>query len=285
MSRKSRDRRNGYSLLHIDVPVVALGERLSLQGWSKDQVAEAIMPNIPTNNACWHCAHTFDWVPVRIPLKRDDRSQIAGNIKDLFYSRGTFCTYNCAKTHALTKQGCKAVSVTYLALLANKNRLLHLGETSKATNAVFIKPVPNKYTLKLFGGSLSIDEYRRGCIRFDGSTCGQADQLFGYLDPKKRRDWIQPPSFIDKSIVTIVRCENINGELKRSNDGTSVFPKMGHQPQRSASSTQNTSSDMSIRQRMAESRKRRETPGQGKGGAKTLDQSMGVVINKKRKSC
>lgn len=295
MSKKraaARSRKNGYERLYVDIPVVPLGERLSLHGWTREQVADAIIPNTATDAVCWNCCHAFNWPSVRIPLKRDDRTAVAGNIKDLFYSRGQFCTFECAKDYVLLHPSEKNMSIMYLALIANRARHLPPGDDSHAGNAYYIRGLPNKYQLEMFGGQKRIDQYREGCMRLDGSICGYEDDLIELMLPRKfRREHIEPPAFIDKSIVTIVRCETVAGQVTRCNNGKSVFPNTniaysGQNGRRSAavnSGGVSTGPDLSIREKMIQSRKRREAPVASANGAQTLDSSMGVIINKKRK--
>lgn len=291
MSTAAKTRHNGESVLYVDIPVIPLGQRLSLHGWSKEQVSEAILPNVPTNAACWYCSHRFDWAPVRLPIKRDDRPSIAGNIRDLFYSDGQFCTFSCAKAHVLfSTQGPQNKSCSmYLALLANKARHLEEGETSNANNAIMIKAVPSKYKLIHFGGNMTIEEFRQGCMRLDGSICGDGPRMFDFRKPRSRREEIEPPCFIDKSIVTIVRCIPDGTSFRNFTDnGISLFNTSRGTTNKQAASAPIMSADggsnQTIREKMAISRKRREQgPAAQKSGANTLECSMGVIVKKNKK--
>lgn len=269
-----------------EVEAVPLGQRLSLQNWNAAQVREAIIPNVPTNAACWNCAHKFSWPPCRLPVKRDDRTEKGGHKGNLFYSYGVFCTWDCCKAYVLTTAGTQHKYIVDIALLANRHRKLHEGHKSSASNGITLRTLPKRSALRLFGGHMTIEEYRQGCIQLDGTVCGE-DQIMTLLRPKQRRECYEAPAFIDKSIVTIVRCEVNNGQFSTCHSGMPTFNSGTNRNIRSCSSTNNTSTgnpaaagnDMSIRQKMAESRRRKSSATAFSSGM-TLDRVMGVVIKK-----
>lgn len=201
-------------LAHAQIKVVPLGKRLCLDGWTAEQVKEASISEGKKRAVCWHDCHEFTWQPCRIPTRKDPRFNV-------YYSYGTFCSWSCAKAFCL--QGRRCTGVSNISLAANKLRRLHHGQRSTATNGIIIKNLPPRHKLQMFGGTMHIDEYREGTVRFDGTLTGE--ELWG--PPVPQREDIVPPSFIDESIVHVVRCTTAGG-IPRNLDslsagGSSIF--------------------------------------------------------------
>lgn len=92
-----------------------------------------------TNVACWWCCHQFDTYPVCSPVRYNES-------KDLFTVVGCFCSFNCAKSYSM--QYNKSISLNSFLYKKIKGKL------------EYIKPAPPKTVLHMFGGPLSIEEYR-----------------------------------------------------------------------------------------------------------------------------
>jgi len=75
---------------------------------------------------------------------------------------------------------------------------------SGPSNAYFVKLPASRNSLKMFGGKASIDEYRDGFMRLDGSIIG-TDPTNPLNMLKKRKRNVELPSFIDDSIAKMVR--------------------------------------------------------------------------------
>ena len=98
-----------------------------------------------TNNAgevCWNCCHSFHEMVYGIPLKYLD---------GVFYVYGDFCSLECAARYS--SEHFKNDNYEITSLINLYNNIINKKETK-------INPAPNKLSLKLFGGNLSIDEYR-----------------------------------------------------------------------------------------------------------------------------
>lgn len=93
-----------------------------------------------TKIACWWCCHQFDTYPVCSPLKYDGK-------KDIFTVIGCFCSFNCSKSFSMTEYNCRYELNSYLY-----KRIMKQYKD--------IKKAPCKSVLKMFGGPLSINEYR-----------------------------------------------------------------------------------------------------------------------------
>ena len=98
-----------------------------------------------TKVCCWHCCHTFEDMPCGIPLYYED---------DIFHIKGVFCSFNCALTYNYnSKENDNIIqereSLIYLLYKKIKN------EKDKD-----LKYAPEKETLEMFGGNLTIEEFR-----------------------------------------------------------------------------------------------------------------------------
>ena len=94
---------------------------------------------------CWWCCHTFDTVPIGVPIEY--RKKI-----EKFRIKGLFCSFHCMIAY---KCNDPKLSKTNMELV---NMLYH-----KLTGCFIdkIKPAPPRESLMMFGGCLSIEEYRK----------------------------------------------------------------------------------------------------------------------------
>lgn len=101
-----------------------------------------------TSTCCWHCTYPFETAPVCVPNAYDDR-------RTVFYVAGTFCTWGCAYTFNLERDySGRAITAMHLSELRRK--------ILKTSSLCGIVPAPSRTTLKRFGGTLTIDEFRHG---------------------------------------------------------------------------------------------------------------------------
>ena len=102
--------------------------------------------NWPTKSDlwCWYCCHPFDTQPLPMPTKHDDR-------RDVFHVTGNFCSWACMKAHNL-----RSASYTK-SINANTITLFHKRCTGVMRG---IRAAPPRMTLAVFGGSMSIEEFR-----------------------------------------------------------------------------------------------------------------------------
>lgn len=94
--------------------------------------------------ACWHDCHPFPSQPIPLLHRYEERS-------GLYYVYGVFCSPNCAKMYIIEhEQGVTSLRmVEFLSML----RVVY-GITGN------LKPAPPRMRLKLFGGELSIQQFR-----------------------------------------------------------------------------------------------------------------------------
>jgi hypothetical protein len=96
-----------------------------------------------TNISCFWCAHPFTWKPSVIPEREE---------KGTYRVYGNFCSPSCSMSYLLDESLDTHVRWERIALL---HRLY--GKSYKGHR---IFPAPTRQTLAIFGGPLSIDQYR-----------------------------------------------------------------------------------------------------------------------------
>lgn len=97
-----------------------------------------------TDKWCWYCCHPFGTPPLPMPIKYDDK-------RDVFHVMGTFCSWACMKAFNLD-------SSSYMKPVnANNITLLHKRCTGSLAR---IRPAPPRQALAVFGGTMSIEEFR-----------------------------------------------------------------------------------------------------------------------------
>eukprot|EP00965_Chrysotila_dentata_P181015 5975259-Pleurochrysis_carterae.AAC.2 len=99
-----------------------------------------------TSVRCWTCCHAFDTIPIGLPTKMH-------RLTKKLHVVGVFCSFNCAKRHALDNLGSSSWEACHLLTYMHKRVV---GHTSG------IPPAAGRMALTEFGGVLSIDEFRKG---------------------------------------------------------------------------------------------------------------------------
>ncbi len=110
-------------------------------------------------HACLNCCHAFKGPPVGLPVQYDDRS-------DGFQLWGNFCSFSCCKRYILeTRRANNNRLVDNLALLAIKahKQNVRLRAAPKHYKGILI--APPKTALKLFGGGMTIEQFREGSVK------------------------------------------------------------------------------------------------------------------------
>lgn len=100
----------------------------------------------PTDVWCWHCCHPFSSTPVYIPKSYDTRNTT-------FAVYGNFCSFACAKGYLIERNPHDTGRMM--------NLLKDIAIRVYKQDADAIVPAPSRMTLKVFGGTLSIDEFRK----------------------------------------------------------------------------------------------------------------------------
>jgi hypothetical protein len=94
---------------------------------------------------CWWCCHPYEGEMLHLPFKYDDRKKVYDTV-------GNFCSWECMKAYAMDNysSNMSGIICTNLTLM-KKQAVGKLTPTSAA---------PNRLALKVFGGTLTIDEFR-----------------------------------------------------------------------------------------------------------------------------
>jgi hypothetical protein len=109
----------------------------------------------PAGTACFWCCHTFSWKPIVIPTHYDVYT-------NQYNAEGHFCSPECALSTVYTDHNLTSSQRWLRQSLLNS---MYGREVSRA---------PDKRVLRLFGGTLSIEQYRRyvkeGCAPLQIAT-------------------------------------------------------------------------------------------------------------------
>lgn len=136
-----------------------------------------------TEIACYWCAHTFQNQPCVLPEREEGGT---------YRVYGNFCCPECAVSYLLEESLDSTTRWERMALL---NRIY-----GPASKHVRIFPAPSRSSLKLFGGPMTIEAYRKtilqGKVRIDIQTPPMVS-ILGSLDTK-------PIDFYDSSLKNTV---------------------------------------------------------------------------------
>lgn len=100
-----------------------------------------------TDVCCWHCCHPFEGPPVPLPTSYDSRLDAFGVV-------GTFCSFSCAKAYNYDSNKTHVATMHLITLLRKR-----------ATGVVGgIVPAPPRRMLQMFGGPMSIEEFRAASL-------------------------------------------------------------------------------------------------------------------------
>jgi hypothetical protein len=96
-----------------------------------------------TDVACWWCCHKFDTVPIGLPIRFNI-------VLKKFHVKGIFCSFSCMVAYKNEKPYKDSYLIKYLY-----NKL-----TGTLLTESTLSPAPPRCSLKMFGGELTIDEFR-----------------------------------------------------------------------------------------------------------------------------
>ena len=114
---------------------------------------------LSSKHACLNCCHPFEGPPVGLPVTYDDRT-------DGFLLSGNFCSFSCCKRHILeTRRSDTGHLIDNLALLAIKAHKQDVRMRAAPKHYSGIPLAPPKTALQLFGGGMSIEDFRKGNVR------------------------------------------------------------------------------------------------------------------------
>ena len=109
---------------------------------------------------CWWCSHTFKTLPIGLPEKYYDKK---------YYVTGNYCSFNCALAYNLSLNDNKTwdrISLLYHLRNSIFNNLypIDTGALSDIKILDDIISAPPRCMLKIYGGKLTIEEFRNKSI-------------------------------------------------------------------------------------------------------------------------
>jgi hypothetical protein len=108
--------------------------------------------NNNNNSHCFWCCHSIECIVYSMPYNYDI-------VNDSYFVFGSFCSLQCANAYNFSVHGSsdKVWEInSWIQMLGNRYGF---------TNT--IRPAPSKYLLKMFGGNLTINEFREAHIKSD----------------------------------------------------------------------------------------------------------------------
>jgi hypothetical protein len=130
-----------------------------------------------TDVCCWWCCHTFDTVPIGNPNRYDRKVE-------KFRVKGVFCSFSCLI--AYRNDSCKKYSLTNYLVKFMYSKLT--GTFLLDSN---LTPSPPRSCLKMFGGDLTIEEFRNA------------------FRENKIYKMIEYPMFVSKDYIEEVDIQNV----------------------------------------------------------------------------
>jgi hypothetical protein len=95
---------------------------------------------------CWWCCHPFEGPELHMPFKYDD-------LRKRFKTLGIFCSWPCMKAYNIDRAGPRYGEYQMFITLMRKHVYGRLEPCRVA---------PKRQCLKVFGGTMGIDEFRAG---------------------------------------------------------------------------------------------------------------------------
>lgn len=127
-----------------------------------------------TDVCCWWCCHNFDTIPIGIPIYFNEALK-------KFNVKGVFCSFSCIMAYNKDKKLNKDYLIKYL----------YRKLTGTLTLDTKITPSPPRCSLKMFGGELTIEQFRND------------------LKENKIYKMIEYPMFISKDYIEEVDIQNL----------------------------------------------------------------------------
>jgi hypothetical protein len=139
------DATTNYSDILQSVEISHVAERFS-HDIMKDILARTKTPTYSPSTACFWCCHSFTWKPSVLPISYDA-------YENIYTCEGHFCSPECALSYLYVEPNMSDVTRwTRHALLSDLYRMLYTTRD--------LIPAPPRATLRLFGGPLSIEQFR-----------------------------------------------------------------------------------------------------------------------------
>ena len=125
---------------------------------------------------CWWCCHEIEGESLAMPTRHDP-------LRNRFTTQGHFCSWSCMKSFAVDKFGVNRGGIVCGNIIMYRKKLYDkIGPVVMA---------PNRFKLKMFGGEMTIEEFRANALRDHGArraveTTPQVDRVVPIISPKDR---------------------------------------------------------------------------------------------------
>jgi MYM-type Zinc finger with FCS sequence motif len=107
--------------------------------------SNSFSPASPPRLCCWWCCHPWEGPEVHAPFKYDP-------LRKQFTTKGHFCSFECAKSWIIDKNSVRYGEMLMIMALYRKHVY---GKSCPCP------PAPKRETLNIFGGPLTIEEFRK----------------------------------------------------------------------------------------------------------------------------
>ena len=136
--------------LHVNQSTIFKGndnnlKNIKIVSTLKNIIKDSTFPE-ETNIYCWWCCHSFRTSPCTLPISYD-------SYRKKYKYIGIFCSWNCVKSYNFELKDQKVSERCSIITLLLK-------EIYNLPYALNIKQAPPRQSLKIFGGYLSIEEFR-----------------------------------------------------------------------------------------------------------------------------
>lgn len=111
----------------------------------KSILDKSVCAEYSNDTCCFWCCHTFQWTSCVLPVSYDA-------YKDTYTCEGNFCSPECALAYLYKETATESTKWHRQALLRNMYSALY--------SAKDLSPAPPRTLLRMFGGSLDIEQYR-----------------------------------------------------------------------------------------------------------------------------
>jgi hypothetical protein len=96
---------------------------------------------------CWWCCHPFENKALELPYRYDEK-------RNKFTVCGKFCSWNCMKAFALSRYGDVRGGIICGNITMMRRKMYGIFSGLRAA--------PDRYRLNVFGGDMTIEEFRSG---------------------------------------------------------------------------------------------------------------------------
>lgn len=154
---------------------------------------------------CWWCCHPFDGAALQMPYRHDDR-------RNIFTTTGNFCSWSCMKSYALDKYGLSRGGIICGNIVMMRRRMYR--------QSGHVKPAPCRFKLGVFGGDMTIDEFRENQtvdkveVVEELLTVPYKDHVIPFISSTRKMEEIKAANTADNNALKLKRSK----PLKRNHN-------------------------------------------------------------------